>query len=270
LTAVSADPAQLEVVSPPPDSIWGSDGRGFLIDLAITSRRGALLAVSSRPVIASSLLHAGHNDALPGLVVLLSTTTIGAGSRQNLAGLFQIAAAGQLKDGSVQIRTAWLAAEPAFGADVDTELRAYLVDGIAPDVVPSDAGRLTAVSNIAMVRFHIGGASGLAPSTTPHAAASAPASAGSAVRQMPQISQTASPAAPTAPPAARPSADPTGGLPASITPRAGTVVPPEQTVIVTLPPRPGLPQATPSAPPPPPSPPPRLSPSATVPATPVP
>ena len=114
---------------------------------------------------------AGVDEKVPGLIVLLSTTTVGAKNAQNLAGLFNLT--GLTNQKTNEIWDTWIVGAPSFGKNVRSVLRVAIAadknkDGIyndAPTVVPDSNhdGRITSVdleaygvaSNIAVVPFEI-------------------------------------------------------------------------------------------------------------------
>jgi hypothetical protein len=114
---------------------------------------------------------AGVDEKVPGLIVLLSTSTVGAKNAQNLANLFNLT--GFTNQKTNEIWDTWIVGAPSFGKNVHSVLRVAVAadknkDGIyndAPAVVPDSNhdGRITAVdleaygvaSNIAVVPFEI-------------------------------------------------------------------------------------------------------------------
>jgi len=161
-TTVAAKAVTAQVFSPEKGSIQGVSGSGMVVDLAFRSKDAALLAGTFRLGGAlpdpAAPVKPGRLDALPGLVVTLSTTGDGAGGpTANLANLFQIVSVSRQADGSAEVWATWTNAKPGFGIDVDTVLDAYLVRGDAPDKVPADRAGLDVVSNLINVPFHLAG-----------------------------------------------------------------------------------------------------------------
>lgn len=115
----------------------------------------------------------GADERLPGVIVLLSTTTIGGGSCQNLANLFNLTGVTNLTEDDTEIWDTWIVGAPLFG--VGTQSKVYIAvaddinnDGVyndAPDIVPdsnndgkcnsSDLNAYGIASNIAKSRFYI-------------------------------------------------------------------------------------------------------------------
>jgi len=177
----SAAPAvNVTVFSPREGDIAGRESRGFFVDLAIrypsVASSGANFQLTG-PGTHQNLapfpgaFAAGVDEKLPGLIVLLSTSTVGARSAQNLANLFNLT--GFTNQKTNEIWDTWLVGASSFGKNVRSVLRVAVAsdknkDGVyndAPAVVP-DAnrdGRINAVdlkafgvaSNIAVVPFEI-------------------------------------------------------------------------------------------------------------------
>jgi hypothetical protein len=168
------------VLAPREGDVAGKESKGFFIDLAARypslassgadfqlTGPGAHQNLPPFPGAASP----GVDEKLPGLIVLLSTSTVGARNAQNLANLFNLTGFTNRKTN--EIWDTWIVAAPLFGRNVRSVLRVAVAadknkDGIyndAPAVVP-DAnrdGRINATdlkafgvaSNIAVVPFTI-------------------------------------------------------------------------------------------------------------------
>jgi hypothetical protein len=179
--STKANPAvAVEVFSPRAGDVAGKGSRGFFVDLAL--RYPSVAASGADVQLTGPAAHqnqapfpgafaAGVDEKLPGLIVLLSTTTIGARNAQNLANLFNLT--GFTNQKTNEIWDTWIVGAPSFGKNVRSVLRVAVAadknkDGIyndAPAVVP-DAnrdGRINAVdlkaygvaSNIVTVPFEI-------------------------------------------------------------------------------------------------------------------
>ena len=173
-------PVNVTVFSPREGDIAGRESRGFFVDLALrypsVASSGANFQLTG-PGTHQNLapfpgaFAAGVDEKLPGLIVLLSTSTVGARSAQNLANLFNLT--GFTNQKTNEIWDTWLVGAASFGKNVHSVLRVAVAsdknkDGVyndAPAVVP-DAnrdGRINAVdltafgvaSNIAVVPFEI-------------------------------------------------------------------------------------------------------------------
>src|SRR5437667_1683249 len=176
----AASPVQVEVFAPRSGDVAGKQSKGFLVDLAL--RYPSLAASGADFQLTGPTTHqnqapfpgtfsAGVDEKVPGLIALLSTTTVGAKNAQNLAGLFNLT--GFTNQRTNEIWDTWLVGAPAFGKNVRSVLRVAVAadknkDGIfndAPAVVPdaNHDGRITAVdlkayglaSDIVTVPFRI-------------------------------------------------------------------------------------------------------------------
>jgi hypothetical protein len=173
-------PVQVQVFAPRSGDVAGKQSKGFLVDLAL--RYPSLAASGADFQLTGPTTHqnqapfpgtfsAGVDEKVPGLIVLLSTTTVGAKNAQNLAGLFNVT--GFTNQKTSEIWDTWIVGAASFGKNVRSVLRVAVAadknkDGIyndAPAVVPdaNDDGRITAAdlkaygiaSNIAVVPFEI-------------------------------------------------------------------------------------------------------------------
>jgi hypothetical protein len=176
----AASPVQVQVFAPQPGDIAGKQSKGFFVDLAL--RYPSLAASGADFQLTGPTTHqnqapfpgsfsAGVDEKLPGLIVLLSTTTVGAKNAQNLANLFNLT--GFTNQTTNEIWDTWIVGAASFGKNVNSVLRVAVAadknkDGIyndAPAVVPdaNHDGRINAVdlqafgvaSNIAVVPFEI-------------------------------------------------------------------------------------------------------------------
>jgi hypothetical protein len=176
----AASPVQVEVFAPRTGDVAGKQSKGFLVDLAL--RYPSLAASGADFQLTGPTTHqnqapfpgtfsAGVDEKLPGLIVLLSTSTVGAKNAQNLANLFNLT--GFTNQKTNEIWDTWIVGAPSFGKNVHSVLRVAVAadknkDGIyndAPAVVPDSNhdGRINAVdleaygvaSNIAVVPFDI-------------------------------------------------------------------------------------------------------------------
>jgi hypothetical protein len=173
-------PVNVTVFAPRKGDVAGKDSKGFFVDLALrypslaSSGAGFQLTGPGAHQNAAPFPGAfapGVDEKLPGLIVLLSTTTIGAKNAQNLAGLFNLT--GFTNQKTNEIWDTWIVGAAGFGRNVRSVLRVAVAadknkDGIyndAPAVVPDansdghiDAYDLKAfgvASNIVAVPFRI-------------------------------------------------------------------------------------------------------------------
>jgi hypothetical protein len=173
-------PVNVTVFSPRAGDVAGKESKGFFVDLAIrypsVASSGAGFQLTG-PTAHQNLapfpgaFAPGVDEKLPGLIVLLSTTTVAARNAQNLANLFNLT--GFTNQKTSEIWDTWIVGAPSFGRNVRSVLRVAVAadrnkDGIyndAPAVVPDSNrdGRLNAVdlkafglaSNIVTVPFEI-------------------------------------------------------------------------------------------------------------------
>lgn len=177
-------PVQVEMFAPVQGDHAGIGGRGWFVDLALqfdtaidkTGFNGFQLtgpAGHNNVAPFPGTFSAGADERTPGLIVLLSTTIVGAQSCQNVANLFNLTGVTDSTADSTEIWDTWLVGAPNFG--VNTESKIYVAvaadknsDGVYNDaqgVVPDangdgicDARDLKAygvASNIAKARFFI-------------------------------------------------------------------------------------------------------------------
>jgi hypothetical protein len=179
--STKANPAvQVEVFSPRKGDVAGKQSKGFFVDLAL--RYPSLTASGADFQLTGPTTHQnqgpfpgtfapGVDEKLPGLIVLLSTSTVGAKNAQNLANLFNLT--GFTNQKTNEIWDTWIVGAPSFGKNVRSVLRVAVAadknkDGIyndAPAVVPDSNrdGRINAAdlqaygvaSNITVVPFEI-------------------------------------------------------------------------------------------------------------------
>lgn len=142
--------AKLTIFAPGSGDVAGVSSRGFLVDLAVDFE-GDLLSTgaSSELTGPGPLQNAGpfpgtfstgaNKDHFPGLVVLLSSTTIGAGAGQNVSNLFNLVAVTNRTPTNTEIWATWIVgAKNAFGVEgqlTPSRLFITVVEGVAPDVV---------------------------------------------------------------------------------------------------------------------------------------
>jgi hypothetical protein len=173
-------PVKVQVFTPRPGDAVGKASKGFFVDLAIDypslASSGADFQLTGPGTHQNQApfpggFAPGVDEKLPGLIVLLSTSTLGARNAQNLANLFNLT--GFTNQKTNEIWDTWLVGAPAFGKNARSVLRVAVAadknkDGIyndAPAVVPdaNHDGRINAAdlnaygvaSNIVAVPFRI-------------------------------------------------------------------------------------------------------------------
>jgi hypothetical protein len=158
--ALGDKPVGIEVFAPENGDRAGIGSVGFVVDMEVTFKGTNLTRTGFTGLQLTGpgghtnippfpgLAAPGHDDRFPGLIVLLSTTQIGAKSCQNLAGLFNITGVTNRDGVDTELWATWIVAAPGFGHDVDSKLSVAVAkdlngDGIfndAPDVIPDRNG----------------------------------------------------------------------------------------------------------------------------------
>jgi hypothetical protein len=177
-------PVQVEMFAPAKGDHVGIGGRGWFVDLAlqyntmldVTGFSGFQLtgpAGHNNVAPFPGTFSAGADDRLPGLIVLVSTTTVGAGSCQNIANLFNLTGVTNVNDDGVELWDTWLVGAPNFGVDTASKIFVAVADDLNGDGIYNDAPNAVAdvngdgmcnakdlkalgvASNIATTRFYI-------------------------------------------------------------------------------------------------------------------
>jgi hypothetical protein len=182
-------PVQVEVLSPEQGHNAGIAGTGWFVDMEVHFTKASLASTGftglqltgpaghNNIAPAPGLFGTGHDDRMPGLVVLTSTTSATlpgfSGPGTNLAGLFNLTGVTNRTPRETELWDTWIVGAPVAGSGVDTVLTVAEVkdlnhDGIyndAPDVVTDangdgrvdyrDLKALGVASNIVRVPFHI-------------------------------------------------------------------------------------------------------------------
>jgi hypothetical protein len=178
----------VEVFAPGSGDNAGISNKAFLVDLAVDfknydlAQTGFTTPALTGPGVHSnappfpSVFGAGSNPKFPGLIVLLSTTTLGAGQGQNLAGLFNIVTVtdrstlGQVP--TTELWATWIVGAASFGTGdshlivaVASDKNGNAIFDDAPNVVPdangdgnidsTDLDAFGVASNIVQVDFVI-------------------------------------------------------------------------------------------------------------------
>lgn len=185
----AAPPVDISVFAPGTGDNAGIHGIGWFVDLEVdfpptnlstTGFNGFQLTgpdVHNNREPFPGTFGPGRDDRLPGLVVLLSTTTSSMsgfhGPGTNLANLFNLTGVTGRSDEEIELWDTWIISQAYAGRDVDSVLRVAEVkdlnhNGIyddAPDVVPdanndgtidsTDLRALGLASHIVTVAFHI-------------------------------------------------------------------------------------------------------------------
>jgi hypothetical protein len=160
--AKADSPVKVQVFAPRPGDVVGKQSKGFFVDLALQypslASSGADFQLTGPGAHQNQApfpggFAAGVDEKLPGLIVLLSTSTLGARNGQNLANLFNLT--GFTNQKTNEIWDTWLVGAPVFGKNVRSVLRVAVAadknhDGIyndAPATVPDSNrdGRINAI-----------------------------------------------------------------------------------------------------------------------------
>jgi hypothetical protein len=162
-------PVEVQVFAPRPGDAVGKASKGFVVDLAVRypslASSGADFqltgpATHQNQAPFSGAFSPGVDDKLPGLIVLLSTSTVGARNAQNLANLFNLT--GFTNQKTNEIWDTWIVGAPSFGQNVRSVLRVAVAadknkDGVyndAPAVVP-DANRNGRINAVDLKAFGV-------------------------------------------------------------------------------------------------------------------
>jgi len=148
---------KVEVFAPENNHAAGRNASGFFVDLEAEFPTG-VAATGAREQLTGPGVHqnappfpgafnAGKDESFPGLIVLLSTTEIGAGPGQNLAGLFNLTGFTDRQPDSTEVWATWIVGAPLFGEGESTSYVAVAADkdknGVfddAPGAVPDADG----------------------------------------------------------------------------------------------------------------------------------
>ena len=184
-------PVDITVFAPEEGANAGLAGAGWFVDMEVDFNRTPLAdtgfnglqltgpAGHNNIPPAPGAFGTGHDDKLPGLVVLTSTTSDRlpgfSGPGTNLAGLFNLTGVTNRTPQETELWDTWIVGAPVAGSGVDTVLTVAVVDDLnhdgvfndAPDVVKDangdgvvdarDLRALGVASNVVQVPFHISG-----------------------------------------------------------------------------------------------------------------
>lgn len=177
-------PVHVEMFAPAKGDNVGIGGRGWFVDLALqyattldkTGFSGFQLtgpAGHNNVAPFPGTFSAGADERLPGVIVLVSTTTVGAMSCQNIANLFNLTGVTNTTADEVELWDTWLVGAPNFGVNTESKIFVAVADDLnadgiyndAPNVVPDangdgmcnakDLKALGLASNIAKAKFFI-------------------------------------------------------------------------------------------------------------------
>lgn len=151
-------PVHVEMFAPAKGDHVGIGGRGWFVDLALqydtaldmTGFSGFQLtgpAGHNNVAPFPGTFSAGADDRLPGVIVLVSTTTVGAGSCQNIANLFNLTGVTNVNDEGVELWDTWLVGAPNFGVDTASKIFVAVADDLNGDGIYNDAPNVVADVN---------------------------------------------------------------------------------------------------------------------------
>jgi len=152
------DLVSVEVLAPAKGDHAGIGGLGWFVDLAITydtplTNTGFSAFQLTGPAGHNNIapmpgtFSAGADDRLPGLVVLVSTAIVGAGSCQNVANLFNVTGVTNATAASTELWDTWIVGAPNFGVNTESTLYAAVVADLNADGIYNDAPSVVVDSN---------------------------------------------------------------------------------------------------------------------------
>jgi hypothetical protein len=151
-------PVTVDMFAPARGDHVGIGGRGWFVDLAIQynttlDKSGFSAFQLTGPATHNNVapfpgtFSAGTDDRLPGLIVLVSTTTVGAKSCQNIANLFNLTGVTNVTDEGVELWDTWLVGAPNFGVDTESMIYVAVADDLNGDGIYNDAPGMVADAN---------------------------------------------------------------------------------------------------------------------------
>jgi len=153
-SAKASPPVKVQVFAPRPGDAVGKASKGFFVDLAIQypslASSGADFQLTGPGTHQNQApfpgaAARGADAKLPGVIVLLSTSTIGARNAQNLANLFNLT--GFTNQKTNEIWDTWLVGAPAFGKNVRSVLRVAVAADKNKDGIYNDAPAIVTDAN---------------------------------------------------------------------------------------------------------------------------
>lgn len=140
----------IELFAPAKGDHVGVDGSGWFVDIAVQFEGDLENTGFSTNQITGPGPHneaapfpgtfsPGADDRFPGLIVLLDTTTIGTGSCQNLANLFNLTGVTNVTEDEVEIWDTWIVGAPLFGQTTKSKLLVAVASDINKDGIYNDA-----------------------------------------------------------------------------------------------------------------------------------
>lgn len=154
----NSTPVVVEIFAPDEGDLAGVGGIGWFIDIALEFPVGIEHTGFTKNQLTGPGVHQnappfpgtftpGKDDAFGGLIVLVSTTTIGAGSCQNLANLFNLTGPTYVEDDETEIWDTWIITAPAFGNNTSSKVFVAEAGDLNHDGVYNDAPNVVADAN---------------------------------------------------------------------------------------------------------------------------
>ena len=149
---------RLELFAPANYDRVGVGGRGWFIDLAaefegnlastgFTTNQLTGPAAHNNIAPFPGTFSLGADDRFPGLIVLLSTTSVGGGTCQNIANLFNLTGVTNTTADTTEIWDTWLVGAPSFGVNTQSRLLVAIAADLNGDGIFNDAPNVLADSN---------------------------------------------------------------------------------------------------------------------------
>jgi len=149
---------KIDIFAPANGDHAGVGGRGWFVDLALEFPGDLQSSGFSEFQITGPGPHnniapfpgtfsPGADDRLPGLIVLLSGTTIGAQSCQNLANLFNLTGVTNVSEDGVELWDSWIVGAPLFGSNSKSTLYVAVAADSNGDNIYNDAPAVIIDSN---------------------------------------------------------------------------------------------------------------------------
>ena len=151
--------AEIKMFAPTNGQRVGVGGFGWFVDLAVefdvplaqTGFTGFQLTgpgVHNNVAPFPGTFSPGRDERMPGLIVLVSTATIGAQSCQNVANLFNLTGVTNREAAKTELWDTWIVGAPVFGVNTPSTVYAAIAsdkdrDGVfndAPNVLPDADG----------------------------------------------------------------------------------------------------------------------------------
>lgn len=151
-------PVHVEMFAPENGYHVGVGGRGWFVDLALEfettlDKTGFNAIQLTGPAGHNNVapfpgtFSLGADERMPGLIVLLSTTSVGAGSCQNIANLFNLTGVTDIAPDSTELWDTWLVGAPIFGINTESTIYVAVADDLNHDGIYNDAPNVVSDAN---------------------------------------------------------------------------------------------------------------------------